>query len=83
MENQLIAEILDMMYGRPAEFELGRHRIVIGIWDEGEGDQGYTVYATIEDCYAPMVSVTGESSYGSDTVLEALQALRNDMSKKD
>lgn len=69
-----VAEILDTLYGHPGVFDAVRQRIVIGIWDEG-GEDGYTVYAVIEDQASPSVALYGEASYGAYTVDEALDAL--------
>ena len=69
-----VAEILDTLYSHPSVFDALRLRVVIGIWDEGDED-GYTVYAVIEDQASPSVALYGEASYGSYTVGEALEAL--------
>lgn len=69
---QLLNEIFDFIY---SEFgESGQLRI--GIWSEEKAS--FTFYAVIYDRDNNLI--TGEASYGTDSIEEALKELINDIS---
>lgn len=74
MTNMLLNDILQIIFNKPDLWDFRRTRIVVGLWDE---DGSY--YAVLEDLYEPGVAIAGESSYGSDTIDEALRLLRDEL----
>lgn len=67
-----LQEILDAIYNK-RQPEL--YRVCFGIWNAG--DVPYTLYAVLAD--QDDVTVCGESSYGSQTLEEAIECLYNEV----
>jgi hypothetical protein len=75
----LLVQILEIVFNYPDRFDSDSVYVKAGIWSVS--DFPYTYYALLIDGANDNMAIAGETSYGADSVDEALQCVLNELSE--